>query len=113
MASLLQLVNEQFTKWVEEENRQLRIIEEAAASLVAAAKTHPARKPHLKRLRIAQKNLETASEQCILYTKLADYISSDSNLSELPLEGDFIEQLQALELNKNLPGIINQLTLLD
>ena len=109
MASLLQLVNEQFAKWVEEENRQLRIIEEAAASLVAAAKTHPARKPHLKRLREAQKNLENASEQCILYTKIADELNSDSHVIIMGNDKSLIDQLKEVNLSSETHTALNKL----
>ena len=109
MPSLLQLVNEQFTKWVEEENRQLRIIEEAAASLVAAAKTHLARKPHLKRMRKAQKDLESASEQCILYTKIAENLSDNISAESHP---DIIEQLKQLFRESDIQIEIDQLKIL-
>ena len=110
MFSLLQLVNEQFTKWVEEENRQLRIIEESAASLVAAAKTHPARKPHLKRLREAQKSLEIASEQCILYTKLADNLNKNQLATA---QSKLIDELRAYFANTTSPVALNELIVLE
>ena len=105
MPTLLQLVNGQFTKWVEEEDRQLRIIEEAAANLVAAAKTHPARKPHLKRLREAQKDLETASEQCILYTELADSLRNSKKDTigddlSIELKNHYADTKSPVELNQ-------------
>ena len=109
MSNLLEEVNKQFALWVAEEARQLRIIEESAANLVAAAKTHPARKPHLKRLRNAQKALETASEQCVHFTDLADFLNSKDKYKTMPFSGSIPTSLAGLE---TIPKIKELLQLL-
>lgn len=109
MSNLLEEVNKQFALWVAEEARQLRIIEESAANLVAAAKTHPARKPHLKRLRNAQKALETASEQCVHFTDLADFLNSKEEYKDLPTNLNISNSLTNLKLSPEIASLLESL----
>ena len=112
MPTLLEDVNKQFAQWVTEESRQLRIIEESAANLVAAVKTHPARKPHLKRLRLAQKALENASEQCIHFTAIADFLNAQDDFNQLKSQGDILSQLSSLDLNPSMSKVVSSASLL-
>ena len=113
MSNLLEEVSKQFALWVAEEAKQLRTIEESAANLVAAAKTHPARKPHLKRLRTAQKALEIASEQCVHFTDLADLINSDAQYKNLAYSGDIRQSFANVEENSELKELVDSLQYLE
>ena len=45
MPTVYDIISDYHSQWLEQEKRQLLTIEQAAADLVTAAKTHPARKP--------------------------------------------------------------------
>ena len=90
MKNILDTLNQDyFPAWVQEEKRQLRIIEESAAGLVTAIKTHPAKKPFIKRMRQAQKDLEIASSQCIACSELSSFLDNNTQLAKLNFKLNF------------------------
>ena len=76
MKSLYDQITQYHQGWLDQEKLQLLTIEQAAADLVTADKTHPARKPHLQRMRQAQKKLETAGDQCILCIRILESLET-------------------------------------
>ena len=103
MKNILDTLNQDyFPAWVQEEKRQLRIIEESAAGLVTAIKTHPAKKPFIKRMRQAQKDLEVASSQCIACSELSSYLDNNKEVAEQIFNESFYLSLSASTQEKNI-----------
>ncbi len=100
---------EHLPHWIKEEELQLRLIEEAAASLVTSEKTHPARKPHLKKLKRAQKDLEIAGEQLTILTSLISFLDSSLELEALPYQGSIKESLTDINLANDMSIQISKL----
>ena len=112
MKTILDTLNQvYFPAWVQEEKRQLRIIEESAAGLVTAIKTHPAKKPFIKRMRQAQKDLEIASAQCIACSELSSYLDNHENLAELVFHENFYLSLSKYTQEKAILEWAQQISL--
>ena len=112
MKTILDTLNQDyFPAWVEEEKRQLRIIEESAAGLVTAIKTHPAKKPFIKRMRQAQKDLEIASAQCIACSELSSYLDNHPDLAKLSFKRTFMCSLEGHLKGHEIVETIRQIQL--